>query len=90
MIVYGGAIDANLRTQCLNLFYNIDKCLKITVSFVVNCKMMYLTYKPPDFQPALPGCICGTVHGCAVFVLPTSLLTEAHVEFVLKAGFLKK
>lgn len=52
--------------------------------------MIYFIYKTPDFQPALLGCICATVRGCAVFVLPTSLLMEAQVEFVVKAGFLKK
>lgn len=92
MIVYGGAIDANpiiAQNSVPNVFCDIKKCLKITVSFVVNCKMIYFIYKTPDFQPALLGCICATVRGCAVFVLPTSLLMEAQVEFVAKAGFLK-
>lgn len=91
--MYGGAIDANriiAQNSVPNLFCDIEKCLKITVSFVVNCKMIYFIYKTPDFQPALLGCICATVRGCAVFVLPTSLLMEAQVEFVVKAGFLKK
>lgn len=45
----------------------------------VNCKTRYFIYKAPDSHP---GCVY------AVFALPTSLLMEALVEFVVKGWFM--
>lgn len=52
-------------------------------------KDIYFIYKAPNFQPAHSGCVTARVCSRAVFVLPTSLLMEAQVEFVAKAGLCK-